>query len=184
MRKLTIMKNMVFIMLLVFYSCSTYKDEIAVANCILNDQKHVSKEIDLINKASSEMDNFLEFDSYIKYKEFYETELKFKGIDFTFEKGYNFIFTNTDIKFIKNSIKKEFSWVDKIKNSKEEETKYIMNSITKDRYLLYLSKPYFNMSKNKAIVAFYCFGGNYESLFLVKENNKWRIIGNYKFEMQ
>jgi hypothetical protein len=195
--KLTMKISTVFLLSLTILSCSPYKAEIEIANIILSDKKIVSKKIDLIDKASANLDSFDDLDIYLRYKKIYNNESRYMGINFKFQKGYDFIFSEDDITFIRQAAKKDFSWKNKIRSanvtllsrpiyqSENEEATTTVARIKMDRPLSYMSKPYFNKVGDKAIVAFYtvCKLCNHEYYFLIKENKEWKIIGQYTNEM-
>ncbi len=188
------MKKIIFFFIFIISACSSYKEEVVVANTILLDPKYRSKNIDLISKAESKKDHFPELKIYLKYLENAIHYRKSINPEFYFEIGYENAFTPADINFISDTEKQDFSWKGKILTPEitlveqpvfetvEKERKFIENMILKDHPLCYMSKPYFNRFKNKAIISFYALN-NYVSYFLVKENNSWKVIGVYQSQM-
>lgn len=187
------MKKIIIVILFWLIGCSSHKEEIIIANRILSDENIVTKKIDLINKASASIDYFPELNSYLAYKDFFEKNSLYMGVDFKFEQNYNFPFSKEDVEYIQKTIKQDFSWKNKIDNRKitlverpiyksnEEESLAVVDEILKGRPLTYLSKPYFNKNKDKAIISFYsaCNLCNRQSYFLIKENKKWKIVGSF-----
>lgn len=195
------MKKILFISIItLFYSCGNYNEYYSVVNTSINklyvDQYYDETEFNLINKSHGN----LPIELLNKYAELYTSnDIQKNSIFniFNMQKKYLDKFTANDaIEIIENDNNKNqvIKWKKiKIKNkkiniineinfkNKDEEYKFVENSILNSINTFKISEPFFNINKDKAIIGVRFIGINYQDYyFLIKDNNKWLVIGSYK----